>query len=382
MPLVKDRVKQTTTTTGTGSVALSGTVSGFQTFAQAFSSGSVVYYCIADGTNWEVGTGTYTAGSPGSLSRDTILASSNSGAAVSWGVGTKDVFVTLPAAAVGLVSFPAVTTKTASATIALSEVGKLIPCSGAITLTLPTAAAAGNGTPIVLKNVGTIVVAIGAAGSDTVDGAVGALLAVGQSVILISDGVSRWHSVGAPSGFSFAGGWSPTAKSTTAALTNSNLTVSFSTSNQWRGIRTANSIPSGRYYWEMLCVGGSGGDMCVGILDTNFGNFETQPNSPAFYRSSGEKQKDGSGLVGYGSSWTAGDRIGIGFDTAPGSIWFRKNGVWQASGDPATGANPAFTGIGGTLFPACGTFNSASFTACFRAADLVGSVPTGFSVLP
>lgn len=98
MPIVKDRVKQTTTTTGTGSVALSGAVSGFQTFAQAFSSGSSVYYCIADGTNWEVGSGTFTAGSPGSLSRDTILDSSNSGSAVSWSVGTKDVFVTFPAA--------------------------------------------------------------------------------------------------------------------------------------------------------------------------------------------------------------------------------------------------------------------------------------------
>ena len=99
MPLVKDRVKQTTITTGTGAVALSGGVAGFQTFAQAFASGAQVYYCIADGTAWEVGIGTYTAGSPGSLSRDTVLDSSNGGGLVAWGVGTRDVFVTMPAAA-------------------------------------------------------------------------------------------------------------------------------------------------------------------------------------------------------------------------------------------------------------------------------------------
>lgn len=382
MPLVKDRVKQTTTSTGTGSVALSGAVAGFQTFAQAFSSGSVVYYCIADGTNWEVGTGTYTSGSPGSLSRDTILASSNSGAAVAWGVGTKDVFVTLPAAAVGLASFPAVTTKTASATIALSELGKLIPCSGSITLTLPTAAAAGNGTPIVLKNVGTGSVAIGAAGSDTVDGVVGASLAATQSVILISDGVSRWHSVGAQGGFTSTGSWSPTAKSTVATLSNGNLTVTFATSGQWRAIRAGASIPTGKYYWEILCVSGSGGNMSVGIVDSTFTNFEQNPSSPAAYRSTGDKQKDGSGLTAYGSSWAAGDWMGVAFDTAAGSIWFRKTGVWQASGDPATGANPAYTGIAGTLYPACGTFDAAAFTARFRASDFAGSLPAGFSVLP
>ncbi len=104
MPIIKDRVKQTTTSTGTGAVSLSGTVTGFQTFAAALTTGASVYYCIADGTSWEIGSGTYTAGSPGSLSRDSVLASSNAGSLVSWGVGTKDVFVTVPAAALALAS--------------------------------------------------------------------------------------------------------------------------------------------------------------------------------------------------------------------------------------------------------------------------------------
>lgn len=99
MPLVlADRVKDTTTSTGTGTVSLSGTASvGYQTFA-AIGNGNSTYYTIAgQGTaEWEVGVGTYTAVGT-TLSRDTVLASSNGGALVSFSAGTKDVFVTYPA---------------------------------------------------------------------------------------------------------------------------------------------------------------------------------------------------------------------------------------------------------------------------------------------
>lgn len=95
--VVADRVKETTTTTGTGTVTLAGASTGYQSFA-AVGDGNTTYYCIAgQGTaEWEVGIGTYTA-SGTTLSRDTIFASSNSGSAVSFSAGTKDVFVTQPA---------------------------------------------------------------------------------------------------------------------------------------------------------------------------------------------------------------------------------------------------------------------------------------------
>ena len=95
--VLADRVKETTTTAGTGTVTLAGAVSGFQSFS-AVGNGNTTYYTIADqtGTNWEVGIGTYTS-SGTTLSRDTVLASSNSGSLVSFGAGTKDVFVTYPA---------------------------------------------------------------------------------------------------------------------------------------------------------------------------------------------------------------------------------------------------------------------------------------------
>lgn len=97
MPSVADRIKETTTTTGTGTVSLGGAQAGFRAFSSAFTTGTVVYYCITDGTNWEVGSGAVTTGTPWTLARTSILASSNANALVSFGAGSKDVFCTLPA---------------------------------------------------------------------------------------------------------------------------------------------------------------------------------------------------------------------------------------------------------------------------------------------
>ena len=95
--VVKDRVRETTTTTGTGTVTLGGAATGFQSFS-VIGDGNTTFYTIqlANTNEWEVGIGTYTS-SGTTLSRDTILESSNSGSAVNFSAGTKDVFVTYPA---------------------------------------------------------------------------------------------------------------------------------------------------------------------------------------------------------------------------------------------------------------------------------------------
>ena len=96
--ILADRVKDTTTTAGTGTITLSGTApTGFQNFS-VIGDGNTTYYTIAgQGTSeWEVGIGTYTS-SGTTLSRTTVLASSNSGSLVVFSAGTKDVFVTYPA---------------------------------------------------------------------------------------------------------------------------------------------------------------------------------------------------------------------------------------------------------------------------------------------
>jgi hypothetical protein len=97
--VVKDRVKETTTTTGTGAVTLLGAATGFQSFA-VIGNANTTYYCIASqtGSQWEVGIGTY--GSSGTtLSRTTVLANSagTEPSALDLSAGTKDVFVTYPA---------------------------------------------------------------------------------------------------------------------------------------------------------------------------------------------------------------------------------------------------------------------------------------------
>jgi hypothetical protein len=95
--VLADRVKDTTTTVGTGSVTLSGSPpAGFQSFGAAIGNGNTTYYTINGGNEWEVGIGTYNSAGP-VLNRDTVLSSSNGGSLVSFSIGTKDVFVTYPA---------------------------------------------------------------------------------------------------------------------------------------------------------------------------------------------------------------------------------------------------------------------------------------------
>jgi hypothetical protein len=95
--VIADRVRETTSTTGTGTLTLGGPFSGFQGFS-VIGDGNTTYYAIVDPNtgSWEVGVGTYTA-SGNTLSRDTVLASSNSGSPVVFQAGTKDVICTQPA---------------------------------------------------------------------------------------------------------------------------------------------------------------------------------------------------------------------------------------------------------------------------------------------
>ena len=94
--VLADRVKETTTTTGTGTVTLLGASTGFQSFAVIGDANTTYYAIVAQtGTEWEVGIGTY-ASSGTTLARTVVLSSSNSGSAVNFSAGTKDVFVTYP----------------------------------------------------------------------------------------------------------------------------------------------------------------------------------------------------------------------------------------------------------------------------------------------
>lgn len=93
-----DRVEETSTTTGTGTYNLGGATVGFRTFVAGIATTNTCYYCVTDGTDWEIGLGTVTDATPDTLARTRILASSNSHAAVNWAAGTRRIFC-MPTAA-------------------------------------------------------------------------------------------------------------------------------------------------------------------------------------------------------------------------------------------------------------------------------------------
>lgn len=136
-----DRVRETTVTTGTGTINLGGAVSQFQSFIAAVGNSNTCDYCITSGnlTDWEVGSGTVTSGSPNTLSRDVIYASSNSGLAISLS-GTSGVFLTFAAIRAAHIF---TSTKTTTYAIQAADSGTHfddIGASSAVNFELPAAA--------------------------------------------------------------------------------------------------------------------------------------------------------------------------------------------------------------------------------------------------
>ena len=97
--IVNDRVKETSTTTGTGTISLAGAEQGYETFVSGIGTTNTTYYAIENNSagEFEVGIGTVTDASPDTISRDTVISSSNSDSKVDFSAGTKNVFCTYPA---------------------------------------------------------------------------------------------------------------------------------------------------------------------------------------------------------------------------------------------------------------------------------------------
>jgi hypothetical protein len=189
MPLVlKDRVKEASTTTGTGTLTLNGASVGFQSFA-VIGNGNTTYYAIVDSAAgaWEVGIGTYTA-SGTTLSRDSVLESSNGGSLVNFGAGSKDVFCTYPAEkAVTLDDTQTLTNKTISGSFTGPLTGNAttattlqtarniggVSFNGSADINLPGVNIAGNqNTTGTAANVtGTVAIANGGTGGTTAQAA-------------------------------------------------------------------------------------------------------------------------------------------------------------------------------------------------------------------
>ena len=153
---VASRIKETTTTTGTGTLNLAGAESGYQTFVAGIGTTNSTYYCIESGTAWEVGIGTVTDATPDTLSRTTILASSNSGSAIDLPSGTATVFCTQPGEhAVVANPYDALTYSDNSSTLVAGRKYLVDTSGGATALTFPTAAIGNHGQAITVRKTTT-----------------------------------------------------------------------------------------------------------------------------------------------------------------------------------------------------------------------------------
>ena len=202
-----DRVKEESTTTGTGTINLAGAVEGFQTFVAGVGGGNTTFYAIedADGIAWEVGIGTVTDASPDTLARTTVLASTNSDSAITLSSGSHTVFGTYPAGKAvyldssGDLSHRTIpyTTITGDTTVTASnEVVFVNASSGEVDVTL-YAASSNGGRKLIIKKTDSSsnAVIILRAASETIDGATSiTLYHQNESVTLMSDN-SNWFIV-------------------------------------------------------------------------------------------------------------------------------------------------------------------------------------------
>jgi hypothetical protein len=182
--VLADRVRETTTTTGTGTVTLLGAFTGYQSFA-AVGNGNTTYYTIAHQTlsEWEVGIGTYTS-SGTTLSRTTVLSSSNAGSLVNFSAGTKDVFVTYPSSR-SIYADGTTLTATNSSVLPVASGGtglSTTPANGALNI--------GNGTGFTRATLtqGTGISITNGAGSITIASSVTPVTSVTGTAPVVSSG--------------------------------------------------------------------------------------------------------------------------------------------------------------------------------------------------
>ena len=242
--VLADRIQETTTTTGTGTVTLLGAVQGFQSFS-AVGNANTTYYTIAgQGTSeWEVGLGTYTS-SGTTLSRTTVLGSSNSGSLVNFSAGTKNVFVTYPASQATLLdatqtlTAKTLTSPTITGAVVSSMASSVLTTVTTVTLTTQTAVNF-NSIPSWVKRITVLLNAVSGSGTSTFLvqlGTVSSFVTTGYDATLVAVNT-------APSGLALSTGFglvlSPNAANTYSGQII--LTLQDTTSNFWGATSTLTS---------------------------------------------------------------------------------------------------------------------------------------------
>lgn len=176
--------------------------------------------------------------------------------------------------------------------------------------------------------------------------------------------------------------WNPSDKSANLTLANGNKTAIRNAGTGFAMVRSTTSKSTGKWYAEIRIDLLGGTDTMLG-LDSGAGSLSSYPGNAAngygYYMLDGSKFNNAASTA-YGATYTTNDVIGIAYDAGAGKVWFSKNGTWQASGDPATGANPAFTGVAaGQFLAGAGIYADDTFSLRVLAANFSNTAPSGFS---
>jgi microcystin-dependent protein len=185
MPIPAFRAKQSTDTAGTGTLVLNAAATNARSFNAAFgASARRIMYCISWSTGFEIGYGDFDGGTPGSLTRATVLASSNAGSLVTLPAGTKDVFAVFEPAAREVVAI------SGTATLALADLGNTVVFSGAssATLNLPAVATVPNGAGWLIRNAGSAALTIDPNASEIINGLSVVVLPPGMTAEALRNG--------------------------------------------------------------------------------------------------------------------------------------------------------------------------------------------------
>jgi hypothetical protein len=174
-------------------------------------------------------------------------------------------------------------------------------------------------------------------------------------------------------------------KATQVTLADGNLRYQLS-SNSYTAVRGTFGVSSGKWYWEMNAVSGMGVNTAYMGIATNASNLQaanapTDGTTYTYISYTGNKAYTSN--TSYGTAWNTNGRvIGVALDLDAGKIWWSRDGVWQASGDPSAGTGEAFSGITGTWHPYV-VFNDTSpnFLFNFGQSAFTYTPPTDFNAL-
>ena len=156
--------------------------------------------------------------------------------------------------------------------------------------------------------------------------------------------------------------------------------------NSWASAKGTIGVSSGKYYFEYNVISGAS-YQAVGIHKTDVampgvsGTGYIHSGSSAWVYQTDGNLGHGNGFSNTGVTSSSGDVVMVAFDVDAGKLWFGKNGTWFSSGNPATGANPSYSNITGTISPAISIYGTQTGSFNFGARAFHSAAPSGFSTL-